>query len=424
MSASLLGVRQDSRRGTREPRIDVIERIGRFDEQPGQPCCLGSPGASENPVARFLLPVCIPGLLLAAPVAARADRIDGFVRTEMQKRRIPGLALAVVRSGKVVKIKAYGLADLENDVRVRPDSVFELASLSKSFTAAAVMLLVEQGKVGLDDPINAYLPDPPDAWKGITVRHLLTHTGGLAASGKDFQTLAWTTFISRADMYAAATKDPVDFKPGERWQYSDAGYFLLGMIIEKASGQPWAEFLAERIFKPLGMSSTSCLDLTSILNHRVHGYGIRKGQRINIRRVAQLELFSHGGVFSTVEDLAKWDAALDTETLLKRSSLEQILTPARLNDGSRVATPNGSYGFGWFIQEKHGHRFVFHPGITGVEMTRFLDDKLTIIVLTNLGFSFVPGAEMPDSWGLTTPIAGFYLPDLIDHSTGVRGPGD
>jgi D-alanyl-D-alanine carboxypeptidase len=365
-------------------------------------------------MARLFSLLAICGVFLAMTASARADKVDRFIEAEMKRRHIPGLALAVVRDGRPVKVKGYGLADIENDVRVTPDSVFELASVGKPFTATAIMMMVEEGRLRLDDPIGRYLPDPPEAWKEVTVRHLLTHTSGLPGNGNDFRSLRFEPFTAKAEMYDAVTKDGMAARPGERWQYSDPGYFLLGMVLEKVSGKTWSEFLAERIFRPLELNTTSTQDLTAIVRHRVHGYARRQGEWINIRRVVQFELFSFGGVFSTVKDLVKWDAALYTEKLLKKASLEQMWTPATLNDGSRAPSWDGSYGFGWFIGEKRGHRYVSHPGMTGVEMTRFLDDKLTVIVLTNLGLSFVPGSEQVESWGLTKAVAGFYVPELED----------
>lgn len=360
---------------------------------------------------RLVSLLLIRGGLLAITTVARADPVDRLIQAEMKRRHIPGLALAVVRDGKPIKVKGYGLADIENNVRVTPESVFELASIGKTFTATAIMMLVEEGRLRLDDTIDRYLPDPPEAWKAITIRHLLTHTAGLSDR---FESVQFGPYVGKAEMYDGVRKDEASARPGERWSYSDPGYFLLGMILEKASGTSWSEFLNERIFRPLGLTATSTQDLTTILPRRVHGYGRRGGKWINIRRVVEMELFSFGGLFSTVGDLAKWDAALYTEKLLKRSSLEQMWTPATLSDGSRVASWDGSYGLGWFLSEQRGHRYVGHSGMTGVEITRYLDDRLTVIVLTNLGFSFVPGAEQVNSWGLSKVVAGFYIPDLAE----------
>lgn len=352
-------------------------------------------------------------LLLAAlaptRVRAQADAVDEYVRAEMRKRQVPGLALAVIRDGEVVKLKGYGFANLEHDVPATPDTVFELASVTKQFTATAVMLLVEEGKINLDDPVGRYLDGTPEAWKGITVRRLLTHTAGLASLEEGFKALyegGVRLNYTTAQMFEAAKKDPLSFAPGERWQYSDVGYFLLGMIVEKASGQGYRDFVSERFFKPLGMTSTSVLDQWAIIKHRAAGYTLRDGRLAQIRRVVQTELPSHYGIFSTVRDLAKWEAALAAGRVVKPSSLEQMWTPVRLNSGASY-----TYGFGWELGERRGHRMITHTGITGTEYTRFPDERLTVVVLTNLGVRI--GATGVNSWGLTKGVAGRFVPGLL-----------
>jgi CubicO group peptidase (beta-lactamase class C family) len=308
-----------------------------------------------------------------------------------------------------VKAAAYGRADLENEAPVTVDSVFALASITKQFTAAAILLLAEDGKLSLDDHVNGFLPDPPAAWKDITLRHLLTHTAGLPGLDRGFASLqaSWPMELSTKDAYASATKDPMVFAPGEAWQYSDVGYFLLGMVIEKVSGKKYAEFLAQRIFEPLGMKNTSVPDPVHLLKHRVRGYTLLDGNLVNIWRESQVELASHFGIFSTVGDLARWDRALATGRLLTPASLKQAYSPVVLKSGASYP-----YGFGWALGERKGHRFVAHAGITGTEITRFLDDKLTVIVLTNLGNWGNPETSAANPFGMTSRIAALYLPDL------------
>ena len=357
--------------------------------------------------------VIVASLVMLFPasrsVVAQTDQIDQYIQVEMKKRQIPGLSLAVIKNGEVATMKGYGLANLEHDVPVTPDTVFELASLTKQFTATAIMLLVEEGKVKLDDPIPEYLPNSPERWKGITVRHLLTHTAGLPGMGNEFKSLsqgAELTNYTTAQMFEAATKDPIRFAPGESFQYSDAGYFLLGMIIEKASGRRYRDFLTDRFFKPLGMTSSSVLDQEAILKHRAAGYTLMDGQLVNIRRVAQMELPSHYGVFSSVRDMAKWDQALAAGKVVKESSLTAMWTSAKLNSGS-----SRGIGFGWFLSTRAGHRTITHEGITGTEYTRYPDDKLTVIVLTNLGARNSP--EEVNAWGLARGVAGRIIPELL-----------
>src|SRR4030095_13396464 len=332
-----------------------------------------------------------------------APTTDEYIQVEMKSRCIPGLALVVIKNGEVVKMNGYGMANLEHDAPVAPDTVFELASVTKQFTATAIMSLVEDGKVKLDDPIIKYLPRSPRKWIGITVRHLLTHTAGLASMDDGFASLPGKMDYTTAELFQSASEDPMSFAPGAKYQYSDVGYFLLGMIIEKASGQRYGDFLAERFFKPLGMTSTSVDDQWAVLKNRAAGYTIRNGQIANIRRVQQVELLSHCGVLSTVRDLAKWDNALGSGKVVKESSLASMWTPVKLNSGRDYP-----YGFGWEFEEIAGHRVITHGGITGTEYTRFPDDKLTVIVLTNLGVN--DGSDKVDSWGLTQGVAMRYLP--------------
>jgi D-alanyl-D-alanine carboxypeptidase len=207
-------------------------------------------------------------------------------------------------------------------------------------------------------------------------------------------------------MFEAAMKDPISFEPGERWQYSDVGYFLLGMILEKLSGQRYREFMTERFFQPLGMTASSVLDQWAIIKNRASGYTLRSGQLVHIRRIVQVELPSHYGIFSTVKDLVKWEAALVGGKVVSSSSLDQMWMPAKLNDGTSFP-----YGFGWRVSKINGHRMISHGGITGTEYSRFPDDGLTVIVLTNLGRRGVATPKVR-SWGLTLAVAGHYIPDL------------
>ena len=365
-----------------------------------------------------LIAVLIFGISTHTAISAQSEKIDQYIRTEMKARHIPGLALVVIKNGEIVKLKGYGVANLEHDVAVTPDTVFELASVTKQFTATAIMLLVEEGKVRLDDSISHYLSDSPSEWKGITVRHLLTHTSGLPGLKNGFKALragGGRTDYSTAQLFEAAAKDSRSFYPGDSWQYSDVGYFLLGMIIEKVSGRRYRDFLDERFFKPLGMESTSVIDQWAIVKDRAAGYTLHNGQLINIRRVAQIELPSYGGVLSTVRDLAKWDLALAAGRIVKESSLAAMWTPVKLISGRSYP-----YGFGWEVRRKLGHRIISHTGLTGTEYARYPDDNLTVIVLTNLGMQSINSREVR-AWGLTTGVARHFIPGLFFWVPGSHG---
>ncbi|HVT12903.1 MAG TPA: serine hydrolase domain-containing protein [Fimbriimonadaceae bacterium] len=350
----------------------------------------------------FLLSILLTSL-------AVADKVDDLVDHAMKAKHIPGLALVVLRDGKPIKMKAYGLANVDYDVPTRTDTPFLLASMTKSFTATSIMMLVEEGKIKLDAPISTYLDDTPEAWKGITVRNLLSHTAGLKDRFEQvpFDVSKWQINFTEEQMYDASRKTATDFKPGEHFQYSDQGFFLLGMIVEKVGGMPYPEFLKKRIFEPLGMKDSRTVRLSRIVKGMAAGYAWTGAELIHNSRRTDYGMVSHFGMISTVEDLAKWDAALYGDKLLKRSSCDAMWTLSKLNEGSAAYTPYGGYGLGWFLDEFNGHRSVGHGGSTGTAYLRFPDDKLTVIVLTNL--EQITGGDAP---GIALSIAKTYIPDL------------
>jgi D-alanyl-D-alanine carboxypeptidase len=315
--------------------------------------------------------------------AASTAAIDSFVLRTMQSRRIPGVAIAVVDNGNVVYRKAYGVANLETETPLTVNSVFELASVTKQFTAAAIMMLVEEGKVKLDAPIGTYIDSAPPSWTPITVRHLLTHTSGIFAGAVVRHEGSALLDVSTRQVFQYVAAQRV-FPPGDVGFYSDAGYFLLGMITEKASGQSWRDFIQRRIFDPLQMTQSSISDRRNILKGRVPTYEIADGNLVNWRRDWHYELPSFFGIFSTLDDVAKWDTSLRRKTLLGQASLDQMWTPARLNDGRDALVDSRLYGFGFRIGDIRGHRIVSHTGASGTLLLHLLEEPLTIVVLTNL----------------------------------------
>lgn len=320
-------------------------------------------------------------ILLCACAPAWADNIDAYIMTQMQKRHVPGVSLAVIRDGRLIKARAYGLANVELNVPVTIDTVFEIGSITKQFTASAIMLLVQEGKVKLDDPISNYLSGTPEAWNPVTVRHLLTHTSGI----KTYTGLQGFEFSRRlkADEFIKALSDfPLDFPPGEKYSYSNSGYNLLGLIIEKVSGQSYWQFMAERIFRPVGMSATRDRDPKPIIPKRATGYEW-ENNRLTNRDANLTDVFSAGATVSNVLDLVKWDHALNTERPLKKSLKDQMWTPLRFNNGKPFP-----YSFGWNIEVFRGHRIIRHGGQTAgfsATFARYVDDRLTVILLCNLG---------------------------------------
>lgn len=335
------------------------------------------------------------------PAAARADRVDDYVREQMRLRHVPGLALAVVRDGRVVKERGYGFASVELDVPATSATVFEIGSISKQITAACVMMLVEEGKVALDDPVSKYIPESPEAWRGVTLRHLLTHTSGI----KNYNGLPGfelTEHLKRAEFVKRIGAYPPSFAPGEAHSYGNINYSLLGYVIEQAAGKSYWQFVSERIFKPLGMSATHDRDPRYVLKNRAQGYEWEDSALVG-RDYDLTDVFSAGAIVSTVGDLVKWDAAFGGGRILKPSSLEQVWMPVRLNSGKTYP-----YGFGWYIETLRGHEVRRHTGQTAgfaASIARFPEDHLTVIVLCNIGTSGVAGR-------IGQSVAKLYVPAL------------
>lgn len=343
----------------------------------------------------FLLLACA---LLGSSRNAYADKVDDYIKTQMQKQHIPGLSLAVVKDGKVIKAQGYGLANVELGVPAKPETVYKIGSVSKQFIAAGIMLLIQDGKIRLEDKISTFLEGTPDTWQEITVRHLLTHTAGIVREAPGFDPLK---IQNDADVIKTAYPLPLRFAPGEKWEYCNVGYFALAEIIRKVTGKPWGDYLSERLFTPLQMQATCTTSMTQLVPHRASGYDGTADKRQNAS--PWLALRPSGAFLSSVLDLAKWDAALYTDGFLKSSVREQMLSPVNLNDGT--AHP---YGFGWRLDTVGGHRRVHHGGAMPgfrAEMARFVDDKLTFIVLTN------SGSADPDA--IAQGVAALYIPGLI-----------
>jgi D-alanyl-D-alanine carboxypeptidase len=316
-------------------------------------------------------------LLQTASVAA--DKIDTLVREQMEKHQIPGLALAIVRGGQETRTSVYGFANLELNVPARPETVFEIGSLTKQFTAACILLLAQDGKLSVDDQIATHLRDLPPGWSNITVRHLLTHTSGIKSyTGQPGFEL--TKRLTQPQFIKALGALPMDFAPGDQAKYCNSGYNLLGFIIENVSGKSYWDFLAGRVWSPLGMTVSTNRDPAIIIRNRADGYIRAKGLLQN-RDSDLTDVFSAGAIASTVGDLLKWNAALETEQLLTTSSSRQMWTAGHLNNGTLCA-----YGFGWRIGEFQGRKNIGHSGSTSgfsASLQKFPAEKLTVIVLCN-----------------------------------------
>jgi CubicO group peptidase (beta-lactamase class C family) len=353
---------------------------------------------------------------LLAPAAA-ADPVDDYVRAQMKSRRIPGVSLAVVKGGQVVKAEGYGLASLELDAAATRDTVYEIGSISKQFAADAILLLVEDGKVRLEDPVSSYVDHTPPTWSSITIRHVLTHTSGLA----DFDTgdigFSYRRDYTAHEFVELLGKQPLQFPPGERWNYTNA-FPLLGMVVERASGQPYADFVEKRIFAPLGMRSARFKRASDVVPQRADGYLLKDGTYQHGEPARPMVIAPNGGVMMNVVDFAAWDIAMTSGKLLKRESLEAMTTPVRLTSGRTM-----SHGMGWFLDTFDGHEFGAHWGTTvagySAVIRRYVHDGVTVIALANVdeGGGFAIDA-------ISKGVANLYVPGVVIQGLKPRADTD
>jgi CubicO group peptidase (beta-lactamase class C family) len=337
----------------------------------------------------------------AALDPARVKAVDAFIAKAMAERKIPGMAVGIYSRGEILLAKGYGLANVELNVPVKPETVFQTGSVGKQFVSAAIMMLVEEGKVSLDDSVTKYFPEAPASWKPILLRNLLSHTSGLAEYESDDRTGPNGPFYMRLDfteneLVTKVEALPIDFAAGEKWDYRNTNYFLLGVLIHKVTGKPYYEFLNERIFKPLGMRSTRLDTQRDIIPDRAAGYELVDGALKNQDWVSPtFNSTADGTLYSTVLDMAKWDAELYGTQLLKQSSLDRIWTVFSLNNGEANAV---GYGFAWMIGNQNGHKRIEHGGAWAgytCKIARYPDDGLTIVVLTNLDAEHASVGPMP-----------------------------
>lgn len=314
----------------------------------------------------------------------------------IRSKNAPGAAVLVLRNGMPVYRRGYGVTDLRSMHPIDAKTNFRLASFTKQFTATCIMLLVHDGKLRYDDHLTDIFPEFPAYGKSITVRNLLNHTSGLV----DYEDL-WEKehpntpeakipqILDAGVLKLLEQQTAGKFAPGTKWEYSNSGYAVLAMIVEKVSGKPFGAFLRERIFLPLKMTRTLAYEKgKNEVPHRAFGHSKEKDGWRETDQSPTSAVLGDGGVYSSLDDLAKWDRALREHTLLTAAEMEPALTPVHPTDGpARLPDgPDVSYGFGWFLDPYQGHRRMSHDGGTiGFRTTiqRFPDDKLTIIVLAN-----------------------------------------
>jgi N-acyl-D-amino-acid deacylase len=329
---------------------------------------------------RRLTIITLIALMHAPLTAAQPNPIDAIVNEEMQSQRIPGMAVAVIRKGEIVTAQGYGLANVEHNVPVTDRTIFQSGSLGKQFTATAVMLQVQDGRVSLSDPIAKYFANGPAAWREITVRHLLTHTSGIP-DYNDGQ-LDYRKDYTEDDLVKFAATLPLDFTPGAEWKYSNTGYILLGALVRKVSGSFYGDVLRDRVFKPLGMSTARVISEADIVPNRAAGYRLERGELRNQQWVSpMLNTTADGSLYLSLQDLVAWDRGIRNGAVLRPESWRQIFTPVTLNSGR--AHP---YGFGFEVDRIAGRDIQRHGGAWQgfrTYLARYGGDDVTVIALAN-----------------------------------------
>ena len=314
--------------------------------------------------------------LLLASCGGSASKIDKDLNSLTERDAFTG-AVLVARNGEVLLSKGYGLADWDKNLPNNPHTMYRIASITKQFTAMAILMLQAQDKLNVRDPVCLYISECPSTWQDITIHQLLTHTSGIPNFIKFINYEATKATPSSPEQTIARFKDkPLDFPPGEQWSYSNSGYILLGYIIEQVSGESYEAFLQQNIFEPLQMKNTGYAHNDGNLAIGYTGILWTEADYIDMTIP-----FAAGGLYSTVEDLYRWDQALYTEQLVSQDLLDLMFTPH-----AKMPFTGFSYGYGWYIGEMNNHNVVGHGGsIEGfaTEIRRYIDDNVTIIVISN-----------------------------------------
>lgn len=334
--------------------------------------------------------------------------LDSVIAEEMAKQHVPGIAVGIVQRGELVLATGFGLANVEHAVPVTKSTIFQSGSLAKQFTAVAVMLQVESGKLSLEDPISHFFPDAPVAWKPITVRHLLTHTSGIP--DYDERSLDYRKDYTEEELTRIAFGLPLEFPAGSRWNYSNTGYVLLGAIVRKASGQFYGDVLRDRVFAPLGMTTARVINEEEIIMNRAAGYRLVGEALRNQEWVSPtLNTTADGSLYLSLQDWLLWEQALRRRAVLRAESWEEVFTPVRLNSGKSYP-----YGLGWeFNDEGRGPAWYRHDGSWQGFQTAYLhlaDADISVIVLANLADA--------NPMLIAERVAQLYVPELMRASAG------
>ncbi|HEX4458790.1 MAG TPA: serine hydrolase domain-containing protein [Polyangia bacterium] len=317
-----------------------------------------------------------------APSRALAAAIDALATDVVTKTPAAGVSVAVMRHGRLVVAKGYGFADVAARTAVTPATIFRIGSITKQLTAAAIVQLAQAQRLTLDDDIHRWLPDYPTHAQTITLRQLLTHTSGIP----DFEHHAWfeahmAERRPRGELVASFGAEPLEFTPGAKWSYSSSGYYLLGLVVERASGRAWADYVRDQVLAPAGVRGIGECPDTQDYPHAARGYDIRDGKRVDARPIVMAHAFAAGALCATAPALVDWARALAGGRVVGAAGWREMTTPVTLADGSHFG-----YGLGLFIGDLGGHRVIFHGGgVNGFvsALASYPDDDLVIAVLVN-----------------------------------------
>jgi len=356
---------------------------------------------------RTLAALALPAL--AAPSAS--DAVDDYVAGVMTRDKIPGVAVLVMRNGEIERARGYGFANLEHQVPVTDETVFQSGSIGKMFTAAGILLLADEGRLSLDDRLARFFPDGPSSWHRITIRNLLTHTSGIEDYGDEFD---YRKSYTDDEMLAVMKELPLDFEPGTQWSYSNSGYLILGLLTTKIAGVHWGTFQAEHLFGPLGMASARMISERDLVPHRAAGYELDAEREVkNQEWVSQtFNSSADGALYFSLRDLAAWERALEAHEFLSEESFSAWWSPVVLASGARYP-----YGFGWGLVEQRGERRIEHSGAwQGFRsaIARYPDQGLMVAVLANL--------DAATPWTMAHVIAGLVEPALRLRDLDERPP--
>jgi CubicO group peptidase (beta-lactamase class C family) len=326
----------------------------------------------------------------------------------MSTNKIPGLSLAIIENDSVKTLKAFGLSSIQHHVKVDINTTFELASLTKQFTAAAILKLQQDGKLNVDDYLRQYFPECPERWKAITIKQLLWHTSGLPGmfphdeftqqsftgysnmTAAELDVMMQNNKVSKKLAIKSIITDSLDFEPGSAFNYSDVGYLLIGIVIDNITGS-YKDYL-KNIFDQNGLWNTYLINQEAVVTNQARGYSLKNGEWINILRTWDYEIPSHFGVFSNITDLMKWYKVISETDFLNEANQNFLFSKGTLNDQSKIA-----YGGGWEINDINGLKFISHTGVTGTILVNIPQKKTTVILLSNLGYN---GNDMVNPWDL------------------------